>query len=136
MLEQQVDGLILVGSVFRERTGNKHILTAGRSVPVVLINSFLEGENIYSILCDEGEGIREAVNYLVKLGHRDIYYFIDTKSFSGLAKLEGFRRGRGKTAWMKEKCWRSPGAWKGEKRGSTASWRKRRSSPRLSPART
>ncbi|NLW08429.1 MAG: LacI family transcriptional regulator [Firmicutes bacterium] len=93
MLEQQVDGLILVGSVFRERTGNKHILTAGRSVPVVLINSFLEGENIYSILCDEGEGIREAVNYLVKLGHRDIYYFIDTKSFSGLAKLEGFRRG-------------------------------------------
>src|SRR5690554_1687177 len=48
MLEQQVDGLILVGSVFRERTGNKHILTAGRSVPVVLINSFLEGENIYS----------------------------------------------------------------------------------------
>lgn len=93
MLEQQVDGLILVGSVFKERTGNKHILAAARNVPVVLINSFLEGENIYSILCDEGEGVREAVNYLVKLGHRDIYYFIDTKSFSGLAKLEGFRRG-------------------------------------------
>ncbi|NLY89502.1 MAG: LacI family transcriptional regulator [Firmicutes bacterium] len=93
MLEQQVDGLILVGSVFKERTGNKHILAAGKSVPVVLINSYLAGENIYSILCDEGEGVREAVNYLVKMGHRDIYYFIDTKSFSGLAKLEGFRRG-------------------------------------------
>lgn len=92
MLEQQVDGLILVGSVFKERTGNKHILAAGKSVPVILINSVLTGENIYSILCDEGEGVRDAVNYLVKMGHKDIYYFIDTRSFSGLAKLKGFCR--------------------------------------------
>ena len=90
MQEKQVDALILVGSVFKEATGNQHILETSKAVPVVLINSYLEGENIYSVLCDDAYGVREAVNYLVKQGRRDIYYFTDTKSASGLAKLEGF----------------------------------------------
>lgn len=37
MLEKQVDGLILVGSVFKERTGKKHILAASEKVPVVMV---------------------------------------------------------------------------------------------------
>ncbi|HBK68843.1 MAG TPA: LacI family transcriptional regulator [Firmicutes bacterium] len=90
MLEKQVDGLILVGSVFKERSGNKHILEASKNVPVILVNSFLEGDNIYSVLCDDAYGVKEAVNYLVNQGRKDIYYFTDTKSASGLAKLEGF----------------------------------------------
>ncbi len=90
MLEKQVDGLILVGSVFKEPTGNKHILEAGQSIPVVLINSFLEGENIYSVVCDDAHGVKQAVNYLVAQGRKDIYYFTDTKSASGLAKVDGF----------------------------------------------
>ncbi len=90
MLEKQVDGLILVGSVFKEPTGNKHILEAGQSIPVVLINSYLEGENIYSVVCDDAHGVKQAVNYLVAQGRKDIYYFTDTKSASGLAKVDGF----------------------------------------------
>ncbi|HBL37214.1 MAG TPA: LacI family transcriptional regulator, partial [Firmicutes bacterium] len=78
---------------FKEATGNQHILETSKAVPVVLINSYLEGENIYSVLCDDAYGVREAVNYLVKQGRRDIYYFTDTKSASGLAKLEGFVSG-------------------------------------------
>ena len=93
MQEKQVDALILVGSVFKEATGNQHILETSKAVPVVLINSYLAGENIYSVLCDDAHGVREAVNYLVKQGRKDIYYFTDTKSASGLAKLEGFVSG-------------------------------------------
>jgi LacI family transcriptional regulator len=77
MLEKQVDGLILVGSVFKERSGNEHILTASESVPIVTVNSFLEGHNIYSVLCDDFQGIKDTVNYLVKLGHQDIFYLND-----------------------------------------------------------
>ena len=58
MLEQQVDGLILVGSVFRERTG-QHILAAAKSVPVVLINSFLPGRISIPSFGDEAEGVRK-----------------------------------------------------------------------------
>ena len=93
MLEKQVDGLILIGSVFKEHTGNKHILEASTSVPVILVNSLLAGDNIYSILCDDSYGVRKAVNYLVNQGRRDIYYFTDIKSASGIAKLEGFVQG-------------------------------------------
>lgn len=93
MLEKQVDGIILVGSVFKERSGNEHILAASEDVPIVMVNTFLEGPNIYSVLCDDCQGVKVAVEYLVNLGHRNIYYLNDMKSFSGLAKMNGFRGG-------------------------------------------
>lgn len=93
MLEKKVDGLILVGSVFKERNSNLHILAASRYVPVVMVNCGLEGENVYSILCDDAQGIRDAVASLAQAGHTGIYYFNDVRTFSGLAKREGFERG-------------------------------------------
>lgn len=91
MLENQIDGLILVGSVFKERSGNKHILAASEKVPVVMVNSLLVGRNVYSILCDDVHGVREAVRHLVQNGKKALWYLNDVKSFSGLAKLEGFK---------------------------------------------
>jgi LacI family transcriptional regulator len=93
MLEKQVDGLILVGSVFKESFSNEHILAASESVPIVMVNSFLEGRNIYSVLCDDAQGIRDTVNYLVETGHKDIFYLNDIKSSSGLSKISGFKAG-------------------------------------------
>ena len=92
MLEKQVDGLILVGSVFKEWSGNSHIINASKSVPIVMVNSFLEADRIFSIVCDDTYGLYEATNYLVNLGHRDIHYLCDIRSFSGLAKADGFRK--------------------------------------------
>jgi LacI family transcriptional regulator len=93
MLEKQVDGLILVGSVFKESSSNEHILAASETVPIVMVNSFLEGNNIYSVLCDDVQGIKDTVNYLVKQGHREIFYLNDIKSYSGLSKITGFKAG-------------------------------------------
>ncbi len=93
MLEKQVDGLILVGSVFKEHTDNKHIIAASKTVPIVLVNSYLEGENTYSVLCDDAYGVENAVNHLALLGHKNILYYHDINSFSGLAKLKGFKEG-------------------------------------------
>lgn len=93
MLEKQVDGLILVGSVFKESSGNKHILEAAQKVPVVMINSQLEGENLYSIICDDTRGVLTAVDMLVRKGRSHLWYFEDVKSFSGLAKRDGFKKG-------------------------------------------
>lgn len=93
LLEKQMDGLILVGSVFKEVNDNRHILDAGRRLPVVLVNSALEGPNLYAVVCDDTAGVREAVQRLYELGHREIYYFCDIRSYSGLAKVEGFTAG-------------------------------------------
>ena len=53
LLEKKVDGIILVGSVFKEQGDNSHIIEASKKVPVVILNSHIEGENIYSIVCDD-----------------------------------------------------------------------------------
>ncbi len=92
MLEKQVDGLILVGSVFKERSGNTHIINASKIVPVVMINSFLEAERIYSIVCNDTQGIYDAASFLVQLGHKRIHYLCDIRSFSGMAKADGFKK--------------------------------------------
>ena len=93
MLEKQVDGLILVGSVFKERKGNDHILAASEKLPIVMVNTYLEGKNIYSVVCDDSQGVMDAVNYLYKKGRENIYYLCDIKSYAGLAKLRGFQKG-------------------------------------------
>jgi LacI family transcriptional regulator len=93
LLEKKVDGIVLVGSVFKEKTDNKHIISTAETVPVVMLNGFLEGENIYSILCDDQAATARIVENLAQRGHKNIVYIYDVDSFSGLAKLEGFRSG-------------------------------------------
>lgn len=90
MLEKKVDGIILVGSVFKEKGSNKHITDAASKVPVVMLNSVLSADNIYSVACDDAKGTGYIVEWLYERGRRNIVYFYDVKSFSGLAKIRGF----------------------------------------------
>jgi len=91
LLQKKVDGIILVGSVFKEKDNNSHIYNAAASVPIVMLNSFLPGENVYSVVCDDGYGVARAVEWLYEKGHRNIVYLYDVLSFAGISKLEGFR---------------------------------------------
>ncbi len=93
MLQKKVDGIILVGSVFREKSNNKHIYDAAHQVPVVMLNGDLTGKNIYSIVCDDETGTYKAVELLFSRGHRKMVYLYDADSFSGMAKIRGFKRG-------------------------------------------
>jgi DNA-binding LacI/PurR family transcriptional regulator len=93
LLEKKVDGIVLVGSVFKEKTGNKHIQDTAAVVPVVMLNSYLEGDNIFSIVCDDQAATAKIVESLAERGHKEIVYIYDVDSFSGLAKLEGFCSG-------------------------------------------
>jgi LacI family transcriptional regulator len=92
MLEKKVDGIILVGSVFKEKGSNRHIYDAALKVPVIMLNSTLAGENIYSVVCDDARATMEIVGWLYERGYRNIIYFYDVESFSGLAKIRGFRK--------------------------------------------
>ena len=91
LLQKRVDGIILIGSVFKENSDNRHITEAAAEVPVVLINGYLEGKNIYSIACDDRGAVKTAVKHLADLGHKAISYIYDVETFSGMEKLEGFR---------------------------------------------
>lgn len=93
LLQKRVDGIILIGSVFKEKTDNSHILEAAEHVPIVMINGYVEGNNIYSVICDDSLGVHSAVDHLAKKGHKDIAYIYDVDTFSGMNKLRGFRKG-------------------------------------------
>lgn len=92
LLEKRVDGIILVGSVFKEKKDNSHILETAKQVPVVMVNGNVNGENVYCITCDDFTGTYDMARHLIKKGHKDIIYIYDADTFSGFEKLKGFRQ--------------------------------------------
>ena len=90
---RQADGIILVGSAFDDETLEAAILETSAKIPVVMLNRSLEGPNIWSVICDEEEGVAQCVDHLCDNGHRRIVYIKDTNTYSASRKLAGFRRG-------------------------------------------
>ena len=96
LLDKRVDGIILIGSIFKEERNNAHIVNAALSVPVVLLNSYVEGRGVYSVFCDDAAGTREAFERLASSGRRRIAYIYDVATYSGVRKLEGYREAAGR----------------------------------------
>lgn len=94
LLSKRVDGIILVGSNFIEKTdaGNQYILEAAEQVPVMFINGYLKSTNIYCILCDEQQAVYEVTSKLMTNGFNDPIFLHRTLSYSGMQKKEGFLR--------------------------------------------
>lgn len=92
LLSKRVDGIILVGSNFVEAKDpkNEYIRQASKQVPIMLLNGALNGENIYSTLCDDFHAIYDATSSLIRSGVKDILYLYNAKSYSGTKKLDGY----------------------------------------------
>ena len=90
---KRVDAVILAGSKFVEMRAkdNTYLIEAAKELPIMLVNGFLEGENIYSTVCDDHTAVRQAVTRLLESGHERILYLYTSYSFSGVNKLEGYR---------------------------------------------
>lgn len=67
-LSRQVDGLILASP----RTAPAELTRLAQQLPVVFVNREVEGAG--SVVIDEAEGMQEAVEHLVSLGHKRICY--------------------------------------------------------------
>lgn len=91
LTDKKVDGIILVGSAFKETNDNTHILEAANNIPVVIINGIIEGANVYSIACDESKATYELYAYLSNKGHKTIAYVYDVQTFSAIQKLNGYK---------------------------------------------
>lgn len=93
LLSKKVDAAILVGSHFLDSSsqGNKYIKTAADSIPVMLLNASLEYPNVYSLYCDDRTAMESTVNFLFEKGRKNILYLYNSKTFSGLKKMDGFK---------------------------------------------
>ncbi|WP_053228319.1 LacI family DNA-binding transcriptional regulator [Spirochaeta cellobiosiphila] len=93
LMQKQVSAIILVGSVFNYEKLQKSIEEIASRIPVIIINESLQGENIYSVSCDESHGVQEAIKYLHELGHRKFIYIKEADTYSARRKLRGFIKG-------------------------------------------
>ena len=93
LLSKKVDAIILVGSKFIEMKtkDNAYIIEASREVPIMLVNGYLEGENIYCTLCDDRMATHLATSQLIASGCRNILYLFTSYSYSGSNKQSGYR---------------------------------------------
>lgn len=88
--EKQVDGIVLVGSVFNQIGKDSEIEALLRTAPVVLANGKLELPNAFSVLVDDAYGVQLAVEHLVGRGKRKLVYVKDMDTASARAKANGF----------------------------------------------
>ncbi|MBE5963619.1 MAG: LacI family DNA-binding transcriptional regulator [Lachnospiraceae bacterium] len=94
LMSKRVDAIILIGSKFLSTIAaeNAYIIEAAKKLPIMLVNGYLEGDNIYSALCDDETAVFTATDALIKSGRKDIVYLYTSTSYSGMRKLEGYRK--------------------------------------------
>ena len=76
---RQVDGLVF-GTALRQHPLLQRVIR--EQVPVVLINRVSDEQSTLAVVGDEISGVRQAVDHLVTLGHRDIAYIAGPQNTS------------------------------------------------------
>ena len=61
------------------------------NMPVVFIDREYKSEKFSSVVIDNGYGVSQAVEYLVKLGHKRIGYFHGVNNFDEKARFDAFK---------------------------------------------
>ncbi len=93
LAEKQVDGIVLIGSIFNQLSGYPQIVSLIKDIPVVIANGYVDHPNFYSVLVDDTKAIRRVVDYLFDRGHQELVYVFDIETDSGRAKCQGFLEG-------------------------------------------
>ncbi len=90
LLQKKVVALILVGSVFKNPQLKGMMSKVSEKIPLIIVNEKVEGNNIYSIVCDEGKGVKDAVTGLYNIGHRNFIYIKAGDTYSARRKTKGY----------------------------------------------
>ncbi len=95
ILQKRIDGLILLGSVYSQRADHSesvdYLRNAAQKVPVFLLNAYVQDENIYCALCNDSKASCEAVEQLIRSGHKKVLFLSDSHSLSANLKLQGYQ---------------------------------------------
>ncbi|MDO5147405.1 MAG: LacI family DNA-binding transcriptional regulator [Eubacteriales bacterium] len=92
LAKRNVDGIILVGSIFNRLCDEKETLSLLSEIPIVMANGKIESPNIHSVLVDEAYGMELATRHIYEKGHKKIAYLMDKDTDAAERKAEGFLR--------------------------------------------
>lgn len=94
LLEQRkVDGILLVGSAFQNSVVEQELKQRMSNTPVVIANGYLELPNVYGILIDERDGMKQVVDLLCAKGKKKIAFMASLGTPSSYEKLSGYKDG-------------------------------------------
>lgn len=92
LINKGVEGIILLGTRPAKLKHN-YIINISKELPVVMVNDYILGSNIYSVMTDEVEGAYSAINYLISLGHRKIAFINGNVDYTTYRyKYQGYER--------------------------------------------
>ncbi len=84
----------LTGVLFADIDGNRKIITAvkQKKIPYIIMNNLFDDNETNCIGIDNKASAKEAVEYLIKLGHKDIAVITgNMKTQSAVMRLEGYK---------------------------------------------
>jgi LacI family transcriptional regulator len=87
LLELQVDGIVAV----TERLSRAVLVEAARSTPIVTLTQMPRIPRVDTVISDNREGARLAVDHLVALGHTRIAMIADIREHAGTERIEGYK---------------------------------------------
>ncbi len=94
LMSQHVDSIILIGSQYvREKSSeNKYLVETATQIPVMMLNGYLKGDNIYCIICDDEDAICESTLRLLDNGMENVMYLHSGDTYSEKNKLNGYKK--------------------------------------------
>ena len=94
MLSQRnIDAAIMIGSIYQTEVVRQAIAQYLPTMPVMMLNGYLEAPNIYGLIADEEKGIFECVKLLAKKGRRNLAFVVDRYTPSNRLKIQGYKSG-------------------------------------------
>lgn len=90
--QRQVEGAVLIGSIFQSKEVEDAILQYLPRCPVIMVNGYLKLPNVYGILADEKEGVYNLACLLFDKGHDRLAFINNEYTPSNLMKIEGFKK--------------------------------------------
>lgn len=91
-VDLNMSAIIIEGTDFLsyDRSDNSYIMQTADKTPIILLNSYLEHSNIYSILCDEGGLIFSITEEYIKQNKTNILFLFSSMSAYCAPLLEAF----------------------------------------------
>lgn len=87
---RQVDGAVIIGSIFQNKTVEKSLKKYFNDRPIVFLNGSLPNHNAYNFVVAEDEGVKDLVYKIKESGYKNILFMSWMNTVSNELKIKGY----------------------------------------------
>lgn len=87
---KKVDAIILIGSAFSNSSDTGKLRKIAQSIPIIMINGFIDAKGIYSVYCDDCSAVKQVTEIACNSNERVVFMY-DSMTQGTLRKIAGFK---------------------------------------------